>query len=343
MAKLSKQLLAEDPMLNRFTGGLAALAVATILVACGGGGTPTTTISGSAVKGPVDGATVTVKDANGNVLGTTTTNSTGGYTINVNHSGDVVVEVSGGTYTDEATGAKTTLASPLKVVLAASGGNVTGMVTPLTTMAFNSATSGGAKPSSANFKKMATALATQFKLTGVDLATTLPAVTGSPNDYGKVLAAVSQYLKDNSKSLGSLVGAALSDADWTAFSGSFTTAYKAANGGTVTFAFDGSAFKVDLGTTAGAAGGGTSATINVTAGGVSLPAISVSGLPTPTSQSDFCDDITADPTFSGLGTGGATLTVNSCSYSGKTGTVNATLSGGSLPMSIPYVIAYTYN
>jgi hypothetical protein len=258
-------------MLVFFKGSLAAITAAVLVAACGGSGssTPTTTISGSAVKGPVDGATVTVKDASGNVLGTTTTNSTGGYTINISYSGDVVVEVNGGSYTDEATGAKTTLSTPLKVVLAVGGGNVTGMVTPLTTMAFNSATTGGAKPSSANFKSVATSLAGQFKLTGVDLATTLPTVTGSPNDYGKVLAAVSKYLQLNSKALSSLVGAALSNAEWTAFSGSFSSAYTAANGGSpISFSFDGTAFSI-----AGTGAGGGSGTCGVSATG------SVSGIP----------------------------------------------------------------
>jgi len=58
---------------------ITASSAAVIMVACGGGGsstsstTPTvaTTISGSAVKGPVSGATVTVKNAGtGAVLGT---------------------------------------------------------------------------------------------------------------------------------------------------------------------------------------------------------------------------------------------------------------------------------
>lgn len=60
------------------------VAAAAIVAACGGGGgggsssVTTTTISGSAVKGPVDGATVTVKNAaTGAVLGTTTTSATG--------------------------------------------------------------------------------------------------------------------------------------------------------------------------------------------------------------------------------------------------------------------------
>ena len=250
-------------MYRFFVPALCALSAA-LVVACGGGGggTPATTISGSAVKGPVSGATVMAKDVNGNVLGTTTTGAGGTYSLSVNYSGDVVIEVSGGSYTDEATGASTPLSSPLKVVLAAGGGTVTGMVTPLTTMAFNSATIGSAKPSSANFKQVASALATQFKLAGVDLATTLPAVTGTTNDYGKVLAALSKYLQQNSKTLATLVGTALSNTDWTAFSTPFSAAYTAANGTVVSYAFDGSAFAI-----AGTGAGGGSGTCGVSATG----------------------------------------------------------------------------
>ncbi len=247
---------------------LTALSAAAFLVACGGGGSTapavaTTTISGSAVKGPVNGATVTVKDAaTGATLGTTTTGTGGTYSLGVAFSGDVIVEVSGGTYTDEATGATTALSTPMKLVLAANGGTVTGVVTPLTTMAFNSAFPTGTKPTSANFKSVAATLATQFKLTGVDLATTVPTVSGSLDAYGKVLAGISRYLKDNSVALSTLTGTALSNAQWTAFSGTFATAYNAANPGTpVTYSFDGSKMVIS-GTGAGGGAGTCGVTVN---------------------------------------------------------------------------------
>ena len=169
-----------------------AAATAAIMAACGGGGGSSsssgtsTTISGSAVKGPVNNATVTVKNAaSGAVLGTTTTSSTGTYTLSVPFSGDVVVEVSDGTYIDEATNATTPLATPMRVVINANGGNVTGVVTPLTTLAYTYAfgTSGApATPTATAFNAVAANLATQFQLTGVNLATTVPAVTGTVND-----------------------------------------------------------------------------------------------------------------------------------------------------------------
>ena len=117
------------------------------------------------------------------------------------YSGDVIVEVSGGTYTDEATNQSTTLTTPLKVVITANGSAVTGVVTPLTTMAYTYAFGSTGTPTAAAFNTMASSVATQFKLTGVNLATTVPTVSGTMNDYGKVLAAVSKYLQTNSVTL----------------------------------------------------------------------------------------------------------------------------------------------
>ncbi len=261
-------------MRSKVLAALAATALALVVAACGGGGSLTapaapvsTTISGSAVKGPVSGATVTVKNAaTGAVLGTTTTGTGGAYSLGVAFSGDVVVEVNGGSYTDESTGASTPLTTPMKVVLNANGGNVTGIVTPLTTMAFTSAFGAGGTPTATGFNTVAAALATQFKLTGVNLATTLPAVTGATNDYGKTLAAVSKYLQLNSVNLSALLSTAFTNAQWTTFSGTFATAYNAANpGSAISYSFDGSTLTV-----AGTGAGGGSGTCGVTASGIAV-------------------------------------------------------------------------
>ena len=120
---------------------LAALATAA-LAACGGGGdsttptaapaaTVTTTISGSAVKGPVSGATVTVKRPDGTSCATSpaavTTTATGSYSLATVCTGDVLVEVAGGNYLDEASNTTTPLSSPLRVMVATNGGTVTGV------------------------------------------------------------------------------------------------------------------------------------------------------------------------------------------------------------------------
>ena len=258
---------------------LAATSAGLLLAACGGGGsspatpvavTPTppsvaTTISGAAVKGPVTGATVTVKNAStGAALGTTTTGTGGSYSVVVPFSGDVIVEVIGGTYTDEATNLATALTTPLKAVLNANGNLVTAVVTPLTTMAFTYAfgNSAASAITSAAFDLTAASLATQFKLPGVNLATSLPTVTGTLNDYGKVLAGLSKYLQLNNVSLQTLVNSSLSTVQWGAFSTAFTSAYKSAvPGSNITYLIDGNALTVG-GT--GAGGGTGTCGVNLT-------------------------------------------------------------------------------
>jgi hypothetical protein len=92
---------------------LAVIPLAGFLVACGGGSSSssssdTTAVTGSVVAAPVAGASVVVKDTNGNTIaGPVTTASDGTYTIqipNASLASNLVLESSGGTYTDEATG-----------------------------------------------------------------------------------------------------------------------------------------------------------------------------------------------------------------------------------------------
>lgn len=254
---------------------LSALTTATLLVACGGGGgdsivAPTsTTITGSAVKGPVDKATVIIRKASDNTeVGRTTTGAGGVYTVSVPYQGDVIVEVTGGTYIDEATGVTTTLSSPMKSVLNVSGTSVTGVVTPLTTMAFTSSFPTGTPVTATAFKTAAGKLATQFQLTGVDLTTTTPVVTGTTNAYGNALKAVSQYLKDNPTTLDAITNKTLTQAEWTNFSGKFSAAYKTANGQNVTYNIDGGTITTSV-TGAGLNGGTVTTTTTNTGATIS--------------------------------------------------------------------------
>lgn len=251
---------------------LSALSAAALLVACGGGdsvvapATPvvaTTTITGAAIKGPVVGATVTIKKASdGTVIGTTTTGIGGSYTLSVPYSGDVVVEISGGTYTDEATSLSTALSTPLKAVLTANGSSVTGVVTPLTTMAFTNAfPSTTTAISAATFNTHATNLASQFQLTGVDLTTTTPTVTGTTNAYGKVLAGLSKYMQLNNVTLNTLVNPSLNGMTAGTFSGSFSSAYSTINGQQVTFSINGNTTTTSV---TGAGAGGSTVTTTTT-------------------------------------------------------------------------------
>lgn len=188
-------------------------------------------------------------------------------------TGDVVVEVSGGNYLDEATSVSTALSTPMRVVLSANGGSVTGVVTPLTTLAYTYAFGTSGTPTSTAYNTVAANLATQLQMPGVNLATTVPVVTGTVNDYGRLLAGISTYLQLNNVSLQSLISTALDEAESAQFSVAFTTAYNTANPDrTLTFTFDGSTLNVSgtgVGGGSGACGVNVQGTLSV--GGNSVP------------------------------------------------------------------------
>lgn len=298
---------------------LAASAVAVILAACGGGDggsvapVASTTISGSVVKGPVASATVTVKNAgSGAVLGSTTTGTGGSYSLSVPFTGDVVVEVSGGSYVDEATGATTMLAGPLKVVLNANGGNVTGVVTPLTTMAYTYAFGVGGTPTATAYNTMAATLATQFQLGEVNLATTVPEVSGAGNSYGRVLAGLSKYLQLNGVTLQALVTTAPTTAQWTQFSAAFTTAYNTVYPDrAIAFNFNGNVLNVS-----GTGAGGGTGTCGVNIQGT----VASSGFNVPVNL-DYCITGIA---ASSCNSGNATLSQALSGQQGLAGAANLT-------------------
>ncbi len=294
--------------------GVSAVVLA--LVACGGGSTAdspaATTLSGSVVKGPVTGATVTVKKAgDGSVLKTTITGTGGTYSLGLDYIGDVIVEVTGGTYTDEATNVSTPLNTAMKVVLAVKPGSVTGIVTPLTTMAFSNAfPTASSAVTAAAFDARAASLASDFKLSGVNLATTVPTVSGTMNDYGKVLAGVSKYMQLNNVTLPTLVNSSFTSAQWSSFSGAFSTAYSAANpGSTVTYTFAG-----NTATVGGSGVGGGTGTCGVNVSGT----MSVAGVSMPLNL-DYCIKGIA---AGSCGAGNSTLAQALSSQSGIAGAVN---------------------
>ncbi len=134
--------------------GLAVLLL--VLAGCGGGSsssstpvdvTPlpqTTKITGIASKGLIGGGTVTaykiINSAVSDVISSGTTGANGSYSLDLGtYTGPVLFEISGGTYTDEATGNPTTI--PVTAPLHAVVSSVTGItsvaaITPLTELAY---------------------------------------------------------------------------------------------------------------------------------------------------------------------------------------------------------------
>ena len=168
-------------------------------------------ITGAAVKGPVSGATVKAYAINnglmGAQIGTGTTDAQGNFTLSIgSYSGPVMLQMSGGTYTDEATGNSMTMQAgdvmtsimPQAVAGAVMGGV---QITPLTSMAQvrAQAMSGGMTP--ANIAAANTAMGNYFSVN--DILYTHPmnpltpgsgsGATQDMRNYGIMLAAMSQY------------------------------------------------------------------------------------------------------------------------------------------------------
>src|SRR5512133_3897 len=145
----------------RVTHGLPmALAAALLLAGCGGGsgsgsgsgdggpGAVTSgTLTGTATKGPVSGATVQAfaidNGTRGSQLGSATTDASGNFTMTMRpYSGVVMLQVRGGSYMDEATGVRMNMLSADELTCVVPAINVTAgsttpgiQVTSLTSMA----------------------------------------------------------------------------------------------------------------------------------------------------------------------------------------------------------------
>lgn len=318
----------------------------------GGGGSPTV-VSGSVVKGPVSGANVCIYKATssgkGDLLGCTSTAAGGGYSLSVDAGGDVIVEATGGSFTDEATGATKTLSDPMQVVLKTGGSTVTGVVTPLTTMAYSLAKSGSGGLSSASFTTAAGKVAATFNLGSVDITSTTPVVSGGAVDaYGKMLRAVSQYVA-NGGTLANLQ-AVSSPA---ALQSALQTAYTTINGSNITIDLAGltAAAGGSTGGTGGPSGGTGSGKLTIGfatsfAGGISLPSVTVNSISAPAAGT-FCSGLSStDANLAGLAALGS-VTINSCTGSGNSYTVSMTVSTAGVPgvpaITIPYTVTYTYS
>jgi hypothetical protein len=175
------------------------------------------TISGIASKGLISGGTVniyTITDAGekGSLLGSTTTASDGTYSYAVTgYTGPVLVEITGGTYVDEATGATLHLGVILRAALPSVSGNVSVAVTPLTEIAVQMAEAGGGFDAT----KIQNANDLISQLIGADIISTLPAngndsaIFGSASadakNYALLLAAISKYSETSGQDVADVI------------------------------------------------------------------------------------------------------------------------------------------
>ena len=186
----------------------------------GGGSTSSTTseigvISGTAVKGPVSGATVIAYAINangtrGSQIGSAQTDEQGNFSIPMgNHSGPVMLQMTGGSYLDEATGSQMPM-DPNDVMTCVifhvpGGSTASGIqITPLTSMAQSMAQNMSGGMNQTNIALANHSVGNFFGIN--DILTTHPMnpnVNGSGisaiqdmRNYGMTLAAMSQYAKN---------------------------------------------------------------------------------------------------------------------------------------------------
>ena len=212
-----------------------------LLAACGGGSSDATTptipstssgiVSGTAVKGPVAGGTMTaysiVNGAMGSQLTSGTTDSQGNFQLSIGaYSGPVMLQLSGGTYTDEATGVSMGMSSgnvmTAVISTVASGSTASGIqVTPLTSMAQTMAQTMAGGMSVTNIATANTSMGNFFMVNDILHTQPMnPLVSGSGatatqemKNYGMANAAISQSAKDTGMaSSSSMVTAMMNDA-----------------------------------------------------------------------------------------------------------------------------------
>ena len=204
--------------------GIIAVATMLGLAACGGGGGSSGssaisnppppvqgTIAGTAVKGPVSGATVTAyaisNGSMGSQIATATTDASGNFSLSIGtYTGSVMLQMTGGTFTDEGTGTSMSMLSgdAMTAVMqtVAAGATVRGIqLTPLTSMAQTMAAHMTGGMTDANISTANANVGQYFMVS--DILHTMPMdplVSGSGGsagqdavNYGMTLAAMSQF------------------------------------------------------------------------------------------------------------------------------------------------------
>lgn len=207
--------------------------ILSVLAACGGGGTdgvdtsPQGSISGTVTKGPVGNSAVTAYGIGngqmGSQIGTATTDVNGNFTMTVaGYAGPVMLQVSGGRYTDEATGASMAMGAGDVMTAAmpniAAGGSYGGIqVTPVTAMAQAMANRMTGAMTDANIVAANAAMGRYFAVAEILHTQPMnPLVTGSgasafqdARNYGMTLAAMSQYAQAQGMAFSSAMTTAL--------------------------------------------------------------------------------------------------------------------------------------
>lgn len=179
------------------------------------------TLSGTATKGPIDAATITVFALNadgsrGEYLGETTTDADGRYSLEIDHDGPVSVVATEGTYIDEASGLTVALAAgvELETLLASAQEGENVAVTALTTIAAARAKATAGFGLEMAISSASLEVAEAFGLGEVDITATIPAdlsrdqsaqASVEARNYGLVQAGLTQIAEDAQMSADSVL------------------------------------------------------------------------------------------------------------------------------------------
>lgn len=335
----------------------------------------TTTLSGVAMAGALNGTVCAYTLSDAGVAGTTslactTTTSTGSYTLSwPAYVGNVILKAYG-SYVDEATGLTKTIteANPLRSTAACTGSTCNAAITPLTEAAVRAAASQSATDLAAAYLKVAQAFGVSASTASdaiAKLVTRIPAASGTDADalaYARLLAVVSQaqsgycgttcdqetYLA----AIKTLLAGASGVTDIQTALNVALTAWNANphNTAGVNCSASGNVITCNLPTSGSGSGTSTAGnyklTISVVVQGVNSANVVVNNVPKPSTQSEFCDstEVKEQLNQSMSGAGGS-WTLNSCSFSGNNGTISATVSQTTPvgTMTIPYTVNYTYS
>ncbi|MBS3771338.1 MAG: hypothetical protein KGY69_13885 [Bacteroidales bacterium] len=174
-------------------------------------GTSETTLSGGAVKGVIQNAEVNVyafdeNELRGELLASAETNSEGEFTVSVDHVGGVEIVVTGGSYSDEATGEEVSMDNFefRNVVMSDDKNEKTVGVTALTTIAAENIDENASEGLATAIENANNNVASAFGLGDTDISSTVPAdLTRSESidaeqselSYGAAQAGLSNLVK----------------------------------------------------------------------------------------------------------------------------------------------------
>jgi len=218
----------------------AVLVTLQFAAACGGGGDTvvagvgsggTGFVSGAVTKGPVGSSTVVaygiVGGQAGAQVGSASTDANGNFSMSIGtYTGPVMMQASGGTYTDEATGTTMSMAQgdvmSVAIPTVAAGATTSGIqITPVTAMAQAIAKQMTGGMTDANIAAANTAMGSYFSVTDiVHVQPMNPLAQGSgagasqdAQNYGMTLAAMSKYAQTQGMGYSSaMVTALMNDA-----------------------------------------------------------------------------------------------------------------------------------